>query len=393
MKVDCPIDEAKLKKRQYNREKQRLFQARLVNQMVSLKDEVASLEAELRRLKLEPVNGSRSDALPWKEVATGLREETFRALHTNRQLRGKHQEQKELIEMLKAWVNIQTRHGATLSSPSRTWRNVTLLASSRSRSMGYEWITAHLYLNTEAVFQRYAFPSVQSEEISGDFDIDFANPDEIQYIWRYQKEVDLPLELVADSFRDHVWRTMMLGGFVILHTEVLDGMPDQMIYRHTITNPSETVNYLGREYREEGRVVFVGQNIHDDEILPSGSLQRNRMAWVVLERLAPCRTRARILHLNSHYFTKQGYVTMDEEAQLWGCDLSFTPDDKKISVFQQHVSRMGYDVAYICRSKFESACSLGATSYCTSQASSPCIPYGHQPFGRILITESAQMPH
>ncbi|KAF0689655.1 Aste57867_18892 [Aphanomyces stellatus] len=354
------VDDAKMKKRLYNREKQRLFQARLVHQNVSLKDEVSVLEAQLAHLKATTADRpiEKSEALPWKEVAAGLREETFRAVHTNRKLRSEREVQKALVEILEAWVKTQTRHAAALTAPARTWRNVTLLASPESRAVGYDWITAHLHHNLQAVFQRYEFPSVTSAEISGDFDIDLTDLDVVQYVWRYQKEMDLPLEHVAASFRDHVWRSMMLGGFVILHTEVLDGMPDHMVYRHTITNPDETVNYLGREYADQDRVVFLGQNIHDDEILPSGSRQRNRMAWVVLDRIGPSRTRARILHLNSHYFTKDGYVSLDEEASYWGCDLSHVIAPLKIAKFREHVSMMGYDVARLCRNKFESACRL-----------------------------------
>ncbi|ETW06928.1 hypothetical protein H310_03039 [Aphanomyces invadans] len=371
---------AKAKKREYNREKQRIFQAKLVQQMLSLRDEVAALEAQLAQLHM--ASSQRDDdmsgyALSWKDVAAGLEEDCKLVVDENRRLRRQRHGQRELLKTLQAWVNVQTRHATALTAPTHTWRNVTLLASPESRVVGFDWITAHLYHNTEAVFQRYAFPSVAPEEISGDFAIDSTDPDVMQYVWRYQKEMDMPMEFVVECFRDNVWRSMMLGGFVVLHTEVLDNMPEKMIYRHTITSPDETVNYLGREYADgPDRVVFVGQNIHDDAIVPSGSRQRNRMAWVVLDRLTPCHTRVRILHLNSHFFTKDGYVSLDDEARFWGGDVSDAGDEHtKFVKFQRHVTVMGDDVARLCRNKFEGACyrQLKHDEDATPLAFNPCI--------------------
>ncbi|RHY12304.1 hypothetical protein DYB25_005116 [Aphanomyces astaci] len=382
---------AKAKKREYNREKQRIFQAKLVQQVVSLKDEVSVLEAQLAQLHLDkPSNivddvGLSANALSWKDVAAGLQDDTNRIVDINRRLRRERHSQKELLKTLQAWVNVQIRHSTTLCAPTHTWRNVTLLASPESRAVGYDWITAHLFYNTEAIFQRHAFPSVAPEEISGDFSIDITDPDAMQYVWRYQKEMDMPLAFVATCFRDNVWRSMMLGGFVIIHTEVLDNMPDQMIYRHTITNPDETVNYLGREYNDgPDRVVFVGQNIHDDAIVPCGSRQRNRMAWVVLDRLTPCHTRVRILHLNSHFFTKHGYVSLEDEARYWGGDVGTGDDASKLVKFQKHVTVMGDDVARLCRNKFENACASQlqqiddpprAPTVLDDSMCQPCIPH------------------
>ncbi|RHY52089.1 hypothetical protein DYB34_013916 [Aphanomyces astaci] len=166
---------------------------------------------------------------------------------------------------------------------------------------------------------------------------------------------------------------------------VLDNMPDQMIYRHTITNPDETVNYLGREYNDgPDRVVFVGQNIHDDAIVPCGSRQRNRMAWVVLDRLTPCHTRVRILHLNSHFFTKHGYVSLEDEARYWGGDVGTGDDASKLVKFQKHVTVMGDDVARLCRNKFENACASQlqqiddpprAPTVLDDSMCQPCIPH------------------
>ncbi|CAK4085439.1 unnamed protein product [Aphanomyces euteiches] len=52
------------------------------------------------------------------------------------------------------------------------------------------------------------------------------------------------------------------------------------------------------------------------------------------------RTKVRVLYRFAQYFTKDGYVSLDEEAETWGCDLSGVPEEKKEDTFRQYATYM-----------------------------------------------------
>ncbi|OQR90731.1 hypothetical protein ACHHYP_05294 [Achlya hypogyna] len=344
-------DDPVLRQRLYIRYKQRAYRQKIVSEIATLKAEAKDLERHVARLMVK-----RGSLLSWKDVAQGLALETAASKQTTAALQAKRKAYLDVVAAMTNWIVLQ-RGVQKAPATTPTWRNTTLLADPVTRKLGFDWITKRSLAQTDQMLHAWCFPAPSSPESVLDFAVDSTDADCLQYVLRCQQVLPAPLEFVVPAIRDHVvqflvgalWdyedREMRERVAEPLDTQLLQEATDRMTYSRNVLTSEETIHYLTREFHSDRRVTIVGQNIHDDECLPGSQRQCNRSFWFVLDRLGPCRTLLRVLYVTSHYFTTDGYVSLDNEARYWGCDLAGTPEAKKAVAFYQHAATVGTEFA------------------------------------------------
>ncbi|KAF0694735.1 Aste57867_14411 [Aphanomyces stellatus] len=346
-----------LRKKILSRRKQQRYRKRILADNEGLREHAQDLERELERLKRNAlVKKSRADSggdtdsddllpkiLSWQDVARALMSDRDELLETNAALKQRCLAYRELIARLGTWAQGVFGLPTAPRTDIHTWRSVTLCADPLLRQEGVEWITQHLYHNTHEMLARYEFPA-ETAYVS-DVDVGVTDADGFQCIHRFQSDIAYALEDAATALRPNVWKFLMVGALISMDPEQADANADQRLFRHYIASADENVNLVSREFVVDAdHTVFVGEQIeHDEALPPDNKRQRRRLLWLALDRLAPRRTRLRILFMNSHSFTKQhGYLQLDDEAALWGCDTRAVPggEDAKIEAFTRHVRQM-----------------------------------------------------
>ncbi|KAF0699655.1 Aste57867_9800 [Aphanomyces stellatus] len=339
-----PANAAAAKKRVRERLKMQRYRQRLVDKAVVLKEQVHELEDQLAALAVR----RRMSALPWEIVADVMREERCISALTQSSLQTQCEVHTTIIHAMKRWVAKAMSIPSSPSNTSQSWHHVTLMAHPASRKLGFDWITQRLFHSTDYMLERMAFPSSDFDGILGDFTIDGSNPDCFQYVWRSQIDVIAPLEAVRDLFARPNLRDQMTGNrpTVGVHPTALTMKDHELLhdigatYVHSRWSAATHVHFLAREFNQPHRCVLVAQNIHADECLPSmPPNHRHRTIWLVLDRVAPDRTRVRALCINSHTLARDaGHVSLQDEARTWGCDVSSIHDETtQVQRFNQHV--------------------------------------------------------
>ncbi|RHZ09823.1 hypothetical protein DYB37_009295 [Aphanomyces astaci] len=295
----------KLQKNMYQREKQGKYRQQERALRGQLRNRIAVLEAILLRAKRRG-----SLMLSWEDIALTMREEHDLAQVENRRLDQQVRHVRTLLHDMKRWVH------ATLSvSPSHvksTWHNFTLLQHPESRKLGMEWITQQLYHNLDSVQQRYGFPSMFSTVTEDDLNVVFDDSGCYQFIRRHELFMQNSLDELRGVMQADIWQFMI--NYARLHS-----------------------NFLSREFVEGNRIVYVGQQMHEDEAAPTIKLQRNRHVWYILQAIAPSVTKIRMLFVVSSSFSKWGQTPLDEEARgFWGLDLHGLDEDSMQRKFREH---------------------------------------------------------
>ncbi|EQC38967.1 hypothetical protein SDRG_03922 [Saprolegnia diclina VS20] len=340
------VDPAVLKRRQYLRLKQMHYRSKIAGEITALKAEADMLQEQLARQLLSPT----SRALPWAEVATALDVDNKEKLKKRKMLQLQHASYLHLVANMRAWVT-RVLPRAPVDPP---WRRTYLPLDANTRKLGIDWLTQLLLHNTDAMLAKYKFDALDPHAYSIDFGMSLSPDDLFEYVWRTQKEMQLPMEVVCAGLRR--WMKQYTTGSVwadvqsseLLHDDALETVQGAT-YAHTVReNPTETVNFLTREFHPHpDRVVFVGQNIHHDERVASSVHRRNRMFWYVVDRLGPNTTRFRNLDVLSHFFTDHGPVALDVEANLMGLEsASLMPEMDMLAAYTRHATTVFRQVGH-----------------------------------------------
>ncbi|KAF0699196.1 Aste57867_10248 [Aphanomyces stellatus] len=341
------------------RRKQKMYRDMDKEGVMYLRNRVEQLQAELRRLqelKRSKPAASSGTMLCWDDIASVLRDETSIALTKQMSLKTQRQIQQDVVDSLTAWL--YASH-AIEKTPSGTWgasnlslKNVSLVAHPAARRHGFDWITQVMYHNTSHLFRKYAFPSTTSFERLGDFLVDFANVDGIQYVWRYQNYLPAPFEAACDAMRDVAVKHLAGRGHTkeslaaqqmqaqSLDQEILRAISPTMTYMYeTFTATQKYCNLLFREFNDPDRCVFLIQTIPDDETVRGNVRNRKQMNWIVLDRIDDASTCVRLLPIASQAFTKHGgNLSFEDEAAMWGVDLTHVPEADHLDRFRRVVT-------------------------------------------------------
>ncbi|ETV95762.1 hypothetical protein H310_10828 [Aphanomyces invadans] len=320
----------------YNRAKQQEYRLRIKDAIATCQAQVVQLEAELRRVASIPApcrNRPRVPTLSWQDVAEALADSVDDVLTDYASLVRERDARQELLRQMLSFVEIHHHVGrSALSGTDRNWTNVTLLTHAASRRLGMEWITGHLYHNTERMLARFAFPPPL--DAVDDCVVDASDLDCMQYAMRYQREIRAPLDATAALIRT----LERQGDPIDAHLWPADGSARYL----RGANVYELSREVAGTHGTRRRVVFVRQNIHDDATLPSFAVQRNRMSWIVLDEVAGgASTNLRVLSVHSHHFyTDTGqFLPLADEAKLWRSLLdSATPAHLQWPRYIQHMT-------------------------------------------------------
>ncbi|KAF0689666.1 Aste57867_18903 [Aphanomyces stellatus] len=326
------------RKRKVLREKMQRYRKRVDLKNALMKQSAEDMEVEIARLLAEratrgeavvaPTIRSSARLLSWEDVALALREGVTSSEEANAHLRRKIDEQKHLIQLMRAWVN------RSFVLPDSTWRHVTLLADPHARKLGFDWITQHMFHNTSWVFERYEFPLPSPVRMTDEF-VDASRPDCLQYVWRDQQAIDASFDDVCEIVNLDFFLDMMVHGAVSkaplpMDMEMLAALGGGTCGYTSSIGTNEALNQVYRMFHSDRRRVFVAMNVHRDECIHwPARWTRNRMSWLAVDKVSPTHTVLRTIYLQSQGFTGDyKYNTLAEEAAGFNIQLDFTGHDE-----------------------------------------------------------------
>ncbi|KAF0700837.1 Aste57867_8636 [Aphanomyces stellatus] len=300
----------------------------------------------LERVRAQEVRAKkRRYMLPWKEIAGVLKEERHLATSQWKALKTQVTEYESLALEMRKWVIANCAIETPLNSRTSTWRECSLLANPRSRQLGKEWILKQMYHNADRVFMEHGFPAIDSpNELDGEFSMEFTDAG-FHTVYRGQVEQNKSLEAaVAHTFATmHTLRLVIPGYSDSMPMLLNETEGTTRHYVFAVPPPvNEFVNVLAGEFRTEKRCLVVVQQIQDDEMYDAGTYrQRNRTLWVDIHALSSGRSKIRVAAFCSHGSTKAaGMVPMEEDARVYGIDLSGCPDHLKKTRMALSFSRL-----------------------------------------------------
>ncbi|OQR93829.1 hypothetical protein THRCLA_08333, partial [Thraustotheca clavata] len=181
------LDEAVAKRRQYLRVKQMLYRSKIAAEIDGLKAEVDRLQLQLAHQMITP----SSKALPWKDVSIAMEEDNKLKLRKNKQLKLQEQMYRRLVSYMHKWALQVIR---SPKDSQYAWRHSFLPQDGNTRKLGIDWITQMIYHNTDSMLSKYNFPSIDAGPYHYDFQMSLSQDDLFEYIWRTQKEIQLPFD-------------------------------------------------------------------------------------------------------------------------------------------------------------------------------------------------------
>ncbi|OQS00921.1 hypothetical protein ACHHYP_02148 [Achlya hypogyna] len=345
----------KYNKRIYNRDRQRMLQLERVKELTTLKEQIAELEKTMAGMschlpRAARVSPSIIGPLLWKDIAAALGEAATESTALQASLRRKVARQEHLVREMSKWVTSMMRVEKPLDFANAFWKNISLTGDAEARRLGCEWIADHLFHNTDRTFQECGFPDPSCLEPFHHFNLSVDEHERCTYGWIKQRILPISFENASRAFQKiHVDNSMGLGQREFLEEGLLATPKKRIDYsRQSFIIPDrhggrkDWENWLCGEYLEADRYVFVMRSIHSDPKHEIGTVQRNRMTWVVVDRIGSMQTRTREFMTLSNYWTKEhGNLSLDQEARSWGCRLDRVPEHLKYQTFKEHMRQGG----------------------------------------------------
>ncbi|RHY72416.1 hypothetical protein DYB30_007809 [Aphanomyces astaci] len=270
----------KLQKNMYQREKQGKYRQQERALRVQLRNRIADLEAILLRAKRRG-----SLMLSWEDIALTMREEH------------------DLAQVENSRLDQQVRHVRTLLHDMKRWVHATLsvcVSKPCQVDVAQFYTAATPRIPQTRVQQRYGFPSMFSTVTEDDLNVVFDDSGCYQFIRRHELFMQNSLDELRGVMQADIWQFMI--NYARLH--ICHDTPHSAIRHQTLEGAYEQSNFLSREFVEGNRIVYVGQQMHEDEAAPTIKLQRNRHVWYILQAIAPSVTKIRMLFVVSSSFSK-----------------------------------------------------------------------------------------
>ncbi|OQR99499.1 hypothetical protein THRCLA_06495, partial [Thraustotheca clavata] len=340
--AEISTEDRKRRQREGSTRHQRKWRQKIVAEIAALTEQCIALEAEvLRRRSRDPLT------LTWFDVVQSLREDNEIAIHRNRALKTKRSQYMQLVSAMTQWVRMASQPLQPAVQQRTTWRYTTLMSQPMPRQLGMDWITQMMFYNTEKMLDEYGVAATATSHNLIDYDVVVSEMDTFEYVWMTQKHVQLPLEHTRELIR--LWLLKYTTGAMwkvrsvaMLDTEMISvALPFTTYCDIVKEGPEEMVRFLSREFRDENRSVFVGQNIHVDELAPIRTNFRNRAFWYMLDRVGPNSTKVQMLHITSHLLSPEAIpMSLIDEGALMGCDLSTVLEVDQLDTLTRHANRM-----------------------------------------------------
>ncbi|KAF0719746.1 Aste57867_818 [Aphanomyces stellatus] len=345
------------------RERQRAHRRKVLATAMSLRHQIDALEDVVHDLQAEASQSTcaSTSLLPWKDIASELRIDTQLLQAQRAALKGQVKAYDKLILDMKRWLVMQQTPFYPQLQSLATWRNVTLTASPDARTLEKAWITLHMFHQTELVFREHGFPAVGSSDIDWiEGDISFDQDDSYRFRLRAQKTLGIPADVVATAIDKNLSSCFLLDGPDTTESNVTKEVDDATTLHHLIIKDGECVHLLARTFCSTDRIVFVAQQILEDESFSHSFRMRRRQIWNEYNRLPGTDTWTyRSLNLFSQTFTKaQGLTPLADEARF--CGLEFV-DSTTTSIQEARFQQAGVEnilrIANASRQRLGQICS------------------------------------
>ncbi|OQS05536.1 hypothetical protein THRCLA_20590 [Thraustotheca clavata] len=282
-----------------------------------------------RRRNVRPV------ALPWKDVAGSLAKACVESRLSLELLRQKYEQVYHISQCMSAWVGSMSR-SQNVPVSNDMFKATVLMGDPIARRLGLDWFTQHMYHNTNRMEALSNFPS---EGVVQDTTVISHENGMWEIHGRIQVECNYSLEATYAYLHDKIWEELR-GETHISMSEILDEdtvktIDAKMIYRRTAVSADESNYYVGREFVTKNRVVFLFGNFSQDALHPENIQWRPRMFWYIMDRLAPERTRIRLVLYNGPKVIEGKILTWKDDLKYTGEDISTIPEEEQFQKYQQ----------------------------------------------------------
>ncbi|KAF0700813.1 Aste57867_8664 [Aphanomyces stellatus] len=277
-----PTGDAYLKKKEYNKRRNRMLREAEKNEVMTLRKQATELEVLIKDLVARRGGaGVATEMLPWKDVAGIFSQMKATSEKEKAQLFHKVKSYRDVAFVMHQWVN-SNHHLPVMPDPfKQTWRNSALVAHEGSRALGFDWIAKQLYYNIDTMIAHCGLPP--SLDTCNEVKVyQLENLNSYHLSKARQRIEHASLEEVMQVLRRQYFENT---------AETLDS-PDANVryfrlesaYGNTAHN-SYTQNILMRQFEEANRYVLFAHSITEDEKFPVDRIQRNWTNWTVAERL------------------------------------------------------------------------------------------------------------
>ncbi|OQR86553.1 hypothetical protein ACHHYP_10435 [Achlya hypogyna] len=340
-------------KREYNRLKQRAFRKKVEAELADLHKTIYHLETALRTARPQRTGGP----LPWADVAAAFAQATEASLHTNRALRCDLERNKELARRMHAWLGAPGNHRVPDNRYSN-WAPVGLPDGWEARQHAFRWITDRLFAHAEPLLHFHGLYR-GARTTFGEIAVHVSTNGAHEYCTKYQRLLSAPLERVVAAYKvigSARGGDFMLAGRHALDEDITSLMEEDIVYSQGVFTRAGVAwidNKVWRTYVDRDRLVIVSQNVADDSKHPLTPMQRFRCNVVVAERINASSTLVRQLNINSHAFTKDGFVSPAIEAQQFNVDVAhIEAAEDQLALLAQHIRTVRNQM--FCRSMDQS---------------------------------------
>ncbi|KAF0697899.1 Aste57867_11431 [Aphanomyces stellatus] len=331
-----------LQRRQYFREKQRMHRLKVAKESAAEEDEIAVLRAVVGELEAqipEVVGAVGSDgALSWSLVASVFRTNSRRSLASRHALAEQTSANDSLTKNMQRFVSLNL-HTPAIQGANATWQPATLLAEPDARKLGKEWLTQRMYHHTDACLRN--FPDVPKDQQFAHIDADVSSDGALKLVEATQSIWPGTME----SFRYFLTHHMHSLLFHDPAEVIIEHTANTRLYRK-LTKKGSLVNYLQGSFVEADRMIVVLRQIEADEAIdePSYRQQYHFMAWLEIRPLSDTHIVTRLLTHQSQHFRPngQGFLSPDEQAELWEVDLKDVPEDRKMEELRRRIVEIEY---------------------------------------------------
>ncbi|EQC38242.1 hypothetical protein, variant [Saprolegnia diclina VS20] len=289
------------------------FKSKRLREIEYLKKHIYDLQARVRKTKRVRVT-----LLPWEEVAKALADDTLDKVRENRSLKRELTHNKRLARLLQDWILSQSPQTPNIHLES--WRHSHIFQGDEAtRKVGYEWLVAQLYHNTERALMPLAFP--HGNEYYLETDIAFDGP---IISLTQQMQVVLPYSL------DDVSRAVWIAAQTFIH--YIQRKPDPLAKLLQVNRDVEYVQedmgpsakridskLLYGRFHEPNRTAIVTRAVRTDDAYPidPSTWTTDMKQWFVLDKIDDQSTRCRFYDYLGHPSTASGYVPIQDVVRMY----------------------------------------------------------------------------
>ncbi|RHY25449.1 hypothetical protein DYB32_008305 [Aphanomyces invadans] len=207
------------------------------------------------------------------------------------------------------------------ASWSRLFRHAILPSDPHARRVAKEWLTLHMYHNTDRVLSQVQ--SRPSCDLFLDFDVEYTGP-HIIFIEHSHELLSFPMAHVVHVLRHNL---NCLWHFDASQVTIESASNTQYYrYRHP---RDATWNLLQAYFHEADRCVIVFRRIQEDADEPElKRRQKHVMEWLDIRRVTATTTTVRTLLVTSQARTNDRFLTVDEVAAECGVEMAGVSDDR-----------------------------------------------------------------